>query len=150
LAECYLPPYFITDLPKNVDVRKRRRNIMAKSRTELMYDRLRDLQSTTPEIEASAVVSVDGLIMASSLPAGVEEDRVSAMSAAMLSLGERISTELGRGGLDQVYVKGNSGYVILMSVGEEAVLTTLVREGAKLGLIFLDMRRTADDLDNLV
>src|SRR5687768_1964494 len=70
---------------------------MAKSRTELMVDRLRDLQSTTPEIEASAVVSVDGLIIASSLPPGIEEDRVSAMSAAMLSLGERISNELGRG-----------------------------------------------------
>ncbi len=123
---------------------------MAKSRTELMVDRLRDLQSTTPEIEASAVVSVDGLIMASSLPAGVEEDRVAAMAAAMLSLGERISTELGRGLLDQVYIKGDGGYVILMSVGDEAVLTTLVREGAKLGLIFLDMRRTADDLEKLV
>jgi predicted regulator of Ras-like GTPase activity (Roadblock/LC7/MglB family) len=123
---------------------------MAKSRTELMVDRLRDLQSTTPEIEASAVVSVDGLIMASSLPAGVEEDRVSAMSAAMLSLGERISNELGRGLLDQVYIRGKDGYVILMAVGEEAVLTTLVREGAKLGLIFLDMRRTADDLEKLV
>lgn len=123
---------------------------MAKSRTELMVDRLRDLQATTPEIEASAVVSVDGLIMASSLPAGVEEDRVSAMSAAMLSLGERISNELGRGSLDQVYIKGDDGYVILMSVGDEAVLTTLVREGAKLGLIFLDMRRTADDLGKLV
>ncbi len=123
---------------------------MAKSRTELMVDRLRDLQAMTPEIEASAVVSVDGLIMASSLPGGVEEDRVSAMSAAMLSLGERISNELGRGSLDQVYIKGDSGYVILMSVGDEAVLTTLVREGAKLGLIFLDMRRTADDLEKLV
>ncbi len=123
---------------------------MAKSRAELMVDRLRDLQSNTPEIEASAVVSVDGLIMASSLPAGVEEDRVSAMSAAMLSLGDRISGELGRGSLDQVYIKGNGGYVILMSVGDEAVLTTLVREGAKLGLIFLDMRRTADDLEKLV
>lgn len=123
---------------------------MAKSRTELMVDRLRDLQGTTPEIEASAVVSVDGLIMASSLPAGVEEDRVSAMSAAMLSLGERIAGELGRGEIDQVYIKGNNGYVILMSVGDEAVLTTLVREGAKLGLIFLDMRRTADDLEKLV
>jgi predicted regulator of Ras-like GTPase activity (Roadblock/LC7/MglB family) len=123
---------------------------MARSRTELMVDRLRELQSTTPEIEASAVVSVDGLIMASSLPPGVEEDRVSAMSAAMLSLGERIATELGRGMLDQVYVRGTGGYVILMSVGDEAVLTTLVREGAKLGLIFLDMRRTADDLSNLV
>lgn len=128
----------------------RRSASMAKSRTELMVDRLRDLQSTTPEIEASAVVSVDGLIMASSLPAGVEEDRVSAMSAAMLSLGERISTELGRGLLDQVYIKGKAGYVILMSVGDEAVLTTLVREGAKLGLIFLDMRRAADDLEKLV
>jgi predicted regulator of Ras-like GTPase activity (Roadblock/LC7/MglB family) len=123
---------------------------MAKSRTELMVDRLRDLQTTTPEVEASAVVSVDGLTMASSMPASVEEDRVSAMSAAMLSLGERIASELGRGGLDQVYVKGDDGYVILMSVGEEAVLTTLVREGARLGLIFLDMRRTADDLARLV
>lgn len=123
---------------------------MAKSRTELMVDRLRDLQATTPEIEGAGVVSVDGLIMASSLPAGVEEDRVSAMSAAMISLGERISGELGRGGLDQVHIKGNGGYVILMSVGEEAVLTTLVRGGAKLGLIFLDMRRTAIDLSRLI
>jgi hypothetical protein len=119
---------------------------MAKSRAELMVDRLRELQATTPEIEASAIVSVDGLIMASSLPAGVEEDRVSAMSAAMLSLGERISNELGRGSLDQVYIKGQEGYVILMAVGHEAVLTTLVREGAKLGLILLDMRRAVDDL----
>nr|HID12490.1 hypothetical protein [Anaerolineae bacterium] len=119
---------------------------MAKSRTELMVDRLRDLQAGTPDIEASAIVSVDGLIMASALPATVEEDRVSAMSAAMLSLGERIASELGRGVLNQVYIKGNDGYVILMSVGEEAVLTVLARKEAKLGLIFLDMRRTAEDL----
>src|SRR3990172_5237276 len=101
---------------------------MEKTRTDHMVDRLRDLQTGTPDIEASAVVSVDGLIMASSLPGGVEEDRVSAMSAAMLSLGERIASELGRGGLDQVYIRGDSGYVILMSVGDEAVLTALVRE----------------------
>ncbi|MDX2141081.1 MAG: roadblock/LC7 domain-containing protein [Chloroflexota bacterium] len=119
------------------------------SRAERMVARLRELQGTTPEIEASAVVSVDGLIMASSL-VGVEEDRVSAMSAAMLSLGERISTELGRGLLDQVYIKGEQGYVILMAVGEEAVLTTLVREGAKLGLILLDMRRAVDSLAEMI
>lgn len=119
---------------------------MAKSRSELMVDRLRDLQASTTDIEASAVVSVDGLIMASALPADVEEDRVSAMSAAMLSLGERIASELGRGLLNQVYVRGDNGYVILTSVGEEAVLTVLAREEAKLGLVFLDMRRAAEDL----
>jgi predicted regulator of Ras-like GTPase activity (Roadblock/LC7/MglB family) len=123
---------------------------MAKSRTELMVDRLRDLQTSTSDIEASAVVSVDGLTMASAMPANIEEDRVSAMSAAMLSLGERIAGELGRGALDQVYVRGGTGYVILMSVGSDAVLTALVRENAKLGLIFLDMKRAADDLARLV
>ena len=121
-----------------------------RSRTEQMIGRLRDLRVSTPDIEASAVVSVDGLIIASDLPADVEEDRVSAMSAAMLSLGERIAGELGRGTLDQVYIRGRSGYVILMSVGEEAVLTSLAREEAKLGLVFLDMRRAAADLSRLV
>ncbi|MCX6024891.1 MAG: roadblock/LC7 domain-containing protein [Chloroflexi bacterium] len=81
-----------------------------KSRVDLMVGRLRDMQAGTPDVEASAIVSVDGLIIASSLPAGVEEDRVSAMSAAMLSLGERISAELGRGRLDQVYIHGKQGY----------------------------------------
>jgi predicted regulator of Ras-like GTPase activity (Roadblock/LC7/MglB family) len=123
---------------------------MAKSRTEQMVTRLKDLQVSTPDIEASAVVSVDGLIIASALPLDVEEDRVSAMSAAMLSLGERIAGELGRGLLDQVYVRGTSGYVILSAVGEEAVLTVLARQDAKLGLVFLDMRRAAEDLIRLI
>lgn len=121
-----------------------------RSRTEQIMARLRDLRAVTPDIEASAVVSVDGLTIASDLPADVEEDRVSAMSAAMLSLGERIASELGRGTLDQVYIRGDDGYVILMSIGEEAVLTALARKGAKLGLVFLDMRRAAADLRSLL
>ncbi len=123
---------------------------MAKSRRDLLVGRLRDLQLTTPDVEASAVVSVDGLTIAASLPADVEEDRVAAMSAAMLSLGERIASELGRGVLDEVYIHGNDGYVLLMSVGGEAVLTVLTRRQAKLGLIFLEMRRAAEDLERLV
>ncbi|MBN1306025.1 MAG: roadblock/LC7 domain-containing protein [Anaerolineales bacterium] len=115
-----------------------------------MVERLRALQAAAPDIEASAIVSVDGLIMASALPADVEEDRVSAMSAAMLSLGERISGELGRGGLEQVYIKGDSGFIVLTAVGGEAVLTALARQEAKLGLIFLEMRRAAEDLVKLV
>jgi predicted regulator of Ras-like GTPase activity (Roadblock/LC7/MglB family) len=123
---------------------------MSASRTDQMVARLKDLQVSTPDVEASAVVSVDGLIIASALPADVEEDRVSAMSAAMLSLGERIAGELGRGTLDQVYVRGANGYVILSAVGEEAVLTVLARKDAKLGLVFLDMRRAAEDLSRLI
>jgi len=120
---------------------------VTKSRTELMVESLQDLQAASPDVEASAVVSVDGLTMASALPSEVEEDRVAAMSAAMLSLGERISSELGRGNLDQVYIRGATGYIILMAVAQRAVLTVLASERAKLGLLFLDMRRTAKDLE---
>ncbi len=123
---------------------------MTKNRAELMVERLRNMQAAAPDIEASAVVSVDGLIMASALQQGVEEDRVSAMSAAMLSLGERISNELGRKGLEQVYIKGSKGSIVLTSIGEEAVLTALARQNAKLGMIFLEMRRAAEDIFKLV
>jgi predicted regulator of Ras-like GTPase activity (Roadblock/LC7/MglB family) len=123
---------------------------LTKSRSQLIVERLRDMQASSPDIEASAVVSVDGLTIASALPQGVEEDRVAAMSAAMLSLGERIASELGRGSLEQVYIKGSNGYVVLMSVGTEAVLTALARENAKLGLILLDMRRAVGTLSKLI
>jgi predicted regulator of Ras-like GTPase activity (Roadblock/LC7/MglB family) len=125
-------------------------NFMAKSRSEQMMERLRNMQAAAPDIEASAVVSVDGLIMASALQQGVEEDRVSAMSAAMLSLGERISSELGRAGLEQVSIKGNAGSIVLTAIGEEAVLTVMARQDAKLGMILLEMRRAAEDIVKLV
>lgn len=123
---------------------------MTKSRNEMMVERLREMRVSSPDIEASAVVSVDGLTIASALPQGVEEDRVSAMSAAMLSLGDRIASELGRGTLEQVYIKGQTGYVILMSIGSDAVLTAMAGEQAKLGLLLLDIRRAATDLSKLL
>ena len=120
------------------------------SRAEQLVNRLREMQITTPDIEASAVVSVDGLTIASALPIGVEEDRVSAMSAAMLSLGERIASELGRKTLEQVYIHGDKGHVYVFAIGEEAVLTVLCREQARQGMVLLEMRRAAEDLSKLV
>ena len=121
-----------------------------KSKVQELTDLLKNLEAAAPDIEASAVVSVDGLMIASALPQDVEEDRIAAMSAAMLSLGERTAKELARGGLSEVYVKGESGYVVLMAAGESAVLTALARKDAKLGLVFLDMKRTAEEVAELV
>jgi len=120
------------------------------SRSQLIVDRLHQLQASAPDIEATAVVSADGLTIASALPKQIEEDRVAAMSAAMLSLGERIASELQRGTLAQVYVKGEEGYVILIAIGDDAVLTALTSESAKLGLVLLEMRRTADEIIKLL
>ena len=121
-----------------------------KTRTQQIIERLRNMRSSSPDIEASAVVSVDGLTIASDLPATTEEDRVSAMSAAMLSLGDRNSSELRSGTLKRVFIDGSDGIIVLMAVGEDAVLTVLARAQAKLGLIFLDMSRAVEDLTRLL
>lgn len=71
---------------------------------------LSDLNGGSADIEASAIISIDGLLMASALPASMDEDRVGAMSAAMLSLGDRTAAELARGTLEQVMIKGEQGF----------------------------------------
>jgi predicted regulator of Ras-like GTPase activity (Roadblock/LC7/MglB family) len=133
-----------------MSLRKEVKRMVERSKAEGLKTLLETLEATTPDIEASAVVSVDGLMIASALPRDVEEDRVAAMSAAMLSLGERTAAELARGDLSEVYVKGENGYVVLMASGENAVLTALARKDAKLGLVFLDMKRTAESITRLV
>jgi len=123
---------------------------VAKSYSQALINRMNEAKQSSPDIEASAVVSLDGLIMASALPENLSEDRISAMSAAMLSLGEQINKEMGRGALEQLYTKGSDGYVVLLAVGSEAVLTALVKPEAKLGLLIHELRKTADDLERIL
>ena len=113
------------------------------SRSSRLDRVLGDLLGQAPELEAAAVVSFDGLPMASALPAGMDEDRVAAMSAALLSLGERAAENFGRGSLSQVYVEGENGTVFLVSADDEAVLVAVGAKGAKVGLLMFEVRRSA-------
>lgn len=118
-------------------------DLSAGSRSDRLDRALSALLTQTPEIEAAAVVSFDGLPMASALPVGMDEDRVAAMSAALLSLGERAAQGLGRGELSQVYIEGETGTVFLISADNEAVLVAVAAEGAKAGMMLYEVRRTA-------
>lgn len=104
---------------------------------------IRELLSETTELEAVAIVSFDGLPMASAMPPDMDEDRVAAMSAALLSLGERASEGLGKGELSQVYIEGEEGTVFLVSAENEAVVVAVAAKGAKVGLMLYEVKRTA-------
>jgi len=119
-------------------------------REDMLRSILSELNGTSADIEASAIISTDGLIMAAQLPAELDEDRVGAMSAAMLSLGDRTSQELARGGLEQVLVKGDNGYVLMTHAGGDAVVTVMAKPNAKLGLIFLDVKRASENIARLI
>ena len=113
------------------------------TKADLLAAALDDFLEVSPDVEAAAVVSADGLPMASALPPHVEEDRLAAMSAALLTLGERAAQGLGKGDLAQVFVEGEQGYVVLMSAGE-TVLVAVTSKDSKVGLILYEMRRYSE------
>lgn len=119
-------------------------------RVDQIQQILEEFKGSSADVEASALISTDGLTIAAALPAGMDEDRVGAMSAAMLSLGERAARELARGTLERVLLQGEKGYVVTTAVGTEAVLTVMAKQNAKLGLIFLDIKRAVEALSKLL
>ena len=120
------------------------------SRTEKMQDILRGLRGASPDIIGTAVVSIDGFIVASVLPAEVDEELVSGMAAAMLGVGERISSELMASTMEQVYVRSEKGYVVLNAVGADSVLVVLTSKDAKLGLVFIEVKRRCAELGKAI
>ncbi len=113
---------------------------------QLLTSVLSDLNSSSADITASAVISTDGLPVAALLPRGVDSDRVGAMAAALLALGNRTARELQCGDLEQVMVKGRNGYILLIQAGADTVLAVTANENAKLGLILMDARRAAKSI----
>lgn len=107
---------------------------------------LQNFVSGTSEVQGAAIVTPDGLPLSTMLPGGMDEERVAAMSAAMLSLGERIGNELARGTIDRIFVQGEKGYGILTSCGEDAVFLVLASEAAKQGLLMLEIKRAVSEL----
>ncbi|UCE09801.1 MAG: roadblock/LC7 domain-containing protein [Candidatus Thorarchaeota archaeon] len=114
------------------------------SRVDRINKTIRDFE-TVPGVEGAALVSQDGLMISSALPES-EQERIAAISAAMLSLGDKATGELDRGALMEIYVKGEKGYTLLTSVGDDALLLVLAKSDAQLGLIFVDMKRMAQSL----
>ncbi|MDH5325607.1 MAG: roadblock/LC7 domain-containing protein [Gammaproteobacteria bacterium] len=115
-------------------------------RADIMGSILAELNDSSADIEASAVISGDGLTLAAVSEKSLDQDKVGAMSAAMLSLGERTAQELARGELEQLMIKGKSGYVLMTHAGPDTVVTVLARPKAKLGLIFLDVKRFTENI----
>ena len=107
---------------------------------------LQNFVSGTNDIQGATLVTPDGLSLAAALPPGMDDERVSAMSAAMLSLGERIGSELDRGITERIYVEWDRGIGVLTNCGEEALLLVLASHSVKQGLLMLEIKRLVSEL----
>jgi predicted regulator of Ras-like GTPase activity (Roadblock/LC7/MglB family) len=111
---------------------------------------LKSMEVSTPGIEASALVSIQGLPIVSAMPRGVDDAIIAAMSAAILGVGERAAKELSRGNLQQILIQGDTGYVILKRAGEDALLAVMTKSDSNLGMIFLMMKGVAQKISLLL
>ncbi len=123
---------------------------MLPSKPAQIVEILKRIRDDNPDIEALAVVSLDGLPIASLLPVDAEEDRVAALSAGILSLGERASDELKKGRLEQAYVKGEMGYIVTTGIRDIAALTVVTNRDAKLGMVFFSIRKGIQELEKIL
>ena len=116
----------------------------------MLQDELQNFVSGSSDVQGAALVSPDGLALASVLPGGMDEERTAAMSASMLSLGERICRELARGSVDRIVVEGEKGYGVLVGCGADAVLLVLANATVKQGLLFLEIKRAVSKIAPLL
>lgn len=113
------------------------------SRASEVERTLRALKATSA-IDAAALLSNDGRMIASALPTHFDARRVAATSATFSSLGSRAARALERGDVEEVLVKGHDGYAIMMAAGPDEILLCLAASASQLGLVLHDMRRALD------
>ena len=111
---------------------------------------LRELNGKLEAMEASAVISRDGLSLASVLGDGVDPDRLGAMCAALLGLADTTAKELDRGQLKQVLLHGKKGVLLLVHIGSTHVLALAAKPDINLGMVLLEARKTAHKLDMII
>ncbi len=111
---------------------------------------LREMEAVNPNIQGSAIVSVQGLPICSALARDVNDGIVSAMSAAILSVSERAVEELARGDLKRILIEGVDGIIILSKAGENAILCTLAKSEASLGMVFLNIQSVSNKIAELL
>ncbi len=111
---------------------------------------LRELNTSSGEIEASAAITTDGFIIGSVLDKGVDEDRFGAMCASLLALAERAAEEISRGQLKQVMIEGTQGVMLLVNAGRDAVLAVAAKPTVNLGMVFLEARKSAAKIQKLL
>ena len=114
-----------------------------------MQSILSDLNKTSLDIEASAIVSTDGLVLAAVLPQEMDEDNIGAISAAMLSISSRGSQELVNDVMEQILIKSTRGYILITHAGKEAVLTVITKSHNGLEHTISDIKHSIEKIKAL-
>lgn len=111
---------------------------------------LENLIDSIPEVKAAALVSTEGEVLASAMPQDVEETTIAVMIAALLSLAESAINLIKHGEFEQLFIRGNDGYLLVLPAGPNGVLSVSTTKDVRLGLIYLDCMKVSEQIAKLI
>jgi len=124
--------------------------VLSEQQSKLVRTVLLELSHSSAEVEASAVVSIEGVTIASSLREGVDSDQVGVMCASLLALAETASSEFKRGKLKQLMIDAECGFVLIVHVDEMAALVLVTQTSNNVGMVFLEASKTAQHIAKIL
>ena len=102
------------------------------------------------DVVGSAVISTEGLLIASDLGENLEGETFAAMSAAMQGAADTAVSELKQGTLKQIIVDADEGKIITISSGKKAILVILAKPDINLGLALLELGRASGKISSVL
>ncbi|MEM3398335.1 MAG: roadblock/LC7 domain-containing protein [Nitrososphaerota archaeon] len=119
------------------------------TRAEKIRSVISELIRGNPDVSGAAIISTEGLVIESSLPSGVDEERASAAFSALQSIVERVSDQVALGKLNFLILLTDKGGAILYP-GKKASLIILMSPKAKIGLLIIDVKDTVEKLKDIL
>jgi len=118
--------------------------IVLTAKEEKLKEILLELEKNS-EVTNSAIISLKGQMMASALHNDVDGRALSAMSAALQSVGTRVSDTLSAGTISSIVINGDEKLVMVQQLSQ-ALLVALAPSDAKIGLIDYEVSNALDKI----
>jgi predicted regulator of Ras-like GTPase activity (Roadblock/LC7/MglB family) len=101
-------------------------------------------------VEASIAASRDGLLIRGNMPKGKFLASLAAMSATILGAAETATRQMEKGFPSRVIVESEYGRLIIVGAGSKALLLILANSNSSLGLILIELDKSAKMLKELL
>ena len=117
--------------------------------TEKLQNVLKDIEYIG-DIEASAIVSKDGLMMVSDCANCVDANLIGAMVAMLIGSASHVSEELKKEDIEYLLLHTKLGEVIIMKVSSSAILCVITEKYENIGLTIVQMEKASENIKNIL
>src|SRR5579863_5738692 len=113
---------------------------------DALLTEMQALRDRITGITGTAVASRDGLIIREDT-GGVDPDNLAALTAAALSLAQRLAREAGQGTLREALTRSSGGCVAIYAIGATAVLVVIGDEGLDVARLHRESRVAVENIE---